>query len=405
MKTLEFLSKNAPWLAAGGLLTFGSSFGQTYFISIYSGEIRAEFGLSHSAWGGIYALGTSASAVLMLLVGGVVDNFRTRSMAAITILGLCAICLAMSAVPSAALLPFVIFGLRFCGQGMMSHLAVVSVGKWFSAARGKAISFVHMGFSIGEAILPISFVFIMGWVGWRGSWMVAAGVVLSFLPLIYLFLQKERSPKGTIDTESVPGMDGKHWNRRMALKHWIFWACLPGFLTQPVFGTAFFFQQVHLTEIKGWSLESFVSLIPIYTTTALIALFVGGWLIDRFGTRRVLPLYLLPLAVGFIIIAYTPGLFGVAIGMAFMGVMHGISAATVGVFWPEYYGTRYLGAIRSVAMSVMVLASAIGPAITGYLIDAGVDYRNQLLGMAAYTVAVSILSGFAMRRAPATGAV
>lgn len=405
MKTLEFLSDNAPWLAAGGLLTFGSSFGQTYFISIYSGEIRSEFNLSHSEWGGIYALGTSASAVLMLLVGGSVDRFKTLTLAGITIFCLSAVCLAMAFVPSAALLPFVIFGLRFCGQGMMSHIAIVSVGKWFAAARGKAISFVHMGFSIGEAILPVAFVFIMGWVGWRTSWMIAACVVLTFLPFLFLFLRRERSPKSAAQNISKPGMEGKHWTRKMTLQHWLFWACLPGFLTQPVFGTAFFFQQVHLTEIKGWKLESFVSMIPIYTTTALIALFVGGWMVDRFSVRRILPFYLLPMAIGYVIIALTPGLGGVAIGFIFIGAMHGTSAAAVGVFWPEYYGTKNLGAIRAVAMSIMVLASAIGPAMTGYLIDAGVDFRDQLVWMAAYIIVVSVVFGAAMHRAPPTAAV
>ena len=70
MTFLTFLRENARWLGAGALLSFLSSFGQTYFIAIFAGEIRAEFGLSHGQWGGIYALGTGASAVLMLWAGG-----------------------------------------------------------------------------------------------------------------------------------------------------------------------------------------------------------------------------------------------------------------------------------------------------------------------------------------------
>jgi hypothetical protein len=38
-----FLCANAPWLAAGFLLTFASSFGQTFFIAVFVGEIRADF--------------------------------------------------------------------------------------------------------------------------------------------------------------------------------------------------------------------------------------------------------------------------------------------------------------------------------------------------------------------------
>ena len=39
----NFIINNLRWLTAGALLTFLSSFGQTYFISIFSGEIRNTF--------------------------------------------------------------------------------------------------------------------------------------------------------------------------------------------------------------------------------------------------------------------------------------------------------------------------------------------------------------------------
>ena len=71
----EFLLRNAPFLGVGVLLTFTSSFGQTYFISIFAGEIRQEFGLSHAAWGAIYAAGTMASAVVMIWTASSVSNW------------------------------------------------------------------------------------------------------------------------------------------------------------------------------------------------------------------------------------------------------------------------------------------------------------------------------------------
>ena len=66
MSLIRFLAENARWLSAGALLTFLSSFGQTFFISIFAGEIREGFDLSHGQWGGIYTIGTSASAVVTM---------------------------------------------------------------------------------------------------------------------------------------------------------------------------------------------------------------------------------------------------------------------------------------------------------------------------------------------------
>ncbi|MHA3979699.1 MFS transporter [Halovulum sp. GXIMD14794] len=397
----HFLKSNAPWLTAGGLLTFGSSFGQTYFISVFAGEIRAEFGLSHGEWGGIYALGTLASAALMLTIGGMVDGYRTRSLAVLNLAVFACVCAAMALNPSAALLVAVIFGLRFCGQGMMSHLAIVSVGRWFAAQRGRAISIVSMGFSLAEAIMPVSFVLLTGWLGWRSAWGVAALVLLAYIPIVLFLLRRERSPRGAAEADSSAGMLGLHWTRRMALKHWLFWTCAPGLLAQPIFGTAFFFQQVHLVEQNGWTLEAFTGLFPLYTGSAIVALLATGAAIDRWGAGRVMPVYLLPLVASFTLFSLSDSLGAAAIGLILIGVMQGAGSAVLGAFWPEYYGTRHLGAIRSVATSLMVFATALGPVITGALIDAGVDYDRQLQGMALIALGSAALLHFAMRRARA----
>ena len=73
---LHFARAHRRFLAFGFALTFFSSFGQTFFISIFAGEIRQAFDLSHGEWGGIYTLGTAASALVMIWAGGLTDRFR-----------------------------------------------------------------------------------------------------------------------------------------------------------------------------------------------------------------------------------------------------------------------------------------------------------------------------------------
>ena len=66
-------------------------------------------------------------------------------------------------------LPVVIFALRLCGQGMTSHIAVVAMARWFDAERGRALSIAALGFSVGEAVLPIVFVVLLGFLDCRCS--------------------------------------------------------------------------------------------------------------------------------------------------------------------------------------------------------------------------------------------
>ncbi|MEL7528265.1 MAG: MFS transporter, partial [Pseudomonadota bacterium] len=52
-----------------------------------------------------------------------------------------------------------------------------------------------------------------------------------------------------------------------------------------------------------------------------------------------------------------------------------------------------MGAIRAMAFSIMVFASAAGPFLVGWLIDIGVSLDIQIMGMGLYCLAfVAILS-------------
>jgi len=139
MRFSGFLRENAPFLSAGVLLMFCSSFGQTFFISIFAGEIREEFSLSHGQWGLIYTLGTTASAAVMVWAGVLTDHFRARALGAIVLVLLAGAALMMATVSSVWILPFAIFALRFAGQGMSVHIAVVAISRWFVATRGRAL--------------------------------------------------------------------------------------------------------------------------------------------------------------------------------------------------------------------------------------------------------------------------
>ena len=396
---LGFIRDNARWLAAGAMLMLSSSFGQTFFISIFAGEIRGAFGLSHGAWGGIYTIGTLASAVVMVWAGGLTDRFRVRHLATVVLVLLASVCLAMAAIPGAWALPFVIFGLRLCGQGMLSHTASVGLGRWFARSRGRANAIISMGFLTGESVLPFVFVLLMGVIGWRGGWVVAAGLALLFIPILQFLLSAERKPGGDVNETQAPGMFGKHWTRADALGHWLFWIAALAVASPSMFGTAYFFQQVHLTEIKGWELAAFVALIPLYSSVSLASNFFFGGLADRFGTALIFPVTMLPPVFAFAIVSYGETLWAAALAFVFIGMMQGGMSTISGAFWPEYYGTRHLGSVRAIAASAMVFGSAIGPGITGYLIDFGVDYTTQLLAMSLYFLVLSCILAVSFRRA------
>ncbi len=398
MEYLLFLRRNWLFLLAGFLLTFTSSYGQTYFISLFAGEIKTDFGLTDGQWGGVYTVGTTLSAITMVWAGVLTDRFRVRVLALGVMVALAAACLAMSVVANWVLLIFVIYALRLTGQGMMSQLGAVAMVRWFEATRGKALSLSSMGFAMGQAVLPVGFVALFAVAQWRSLWVLAAVLVLITIPVILMLLRQERTPQSMADDTQVTGMDGHHWTRGQMLRSGLFWVMIPLIVGPSAWGTALFFQQVHLTQVKGWELVAYVALMPVYTLSSVVATFASGWAIDRFGVSRIVPLQMLPFALSFAVLAYADTIFMAGVGLVIFGVGQGLQSTAPAAFWAEYFGTRHLGAIKAVAAALMVFGSAIGPGITGWFIDLGVTFPEQMLPIAVYYVAAAGLATYGILR-------
>lgn len=385
----RFLGSNARWLAGGVLLTFASSVGQTFFIASFAGDIRADYGLSHGGFGMIYMVATLASAATLVSIGRVLDSVAVHKVAATTIVCLAGAAFLMAKAQTVPLLLLSIYFLRLFGQGMMTHTAMVAMGKWFVAERGRAVSITTTGHQLGEGILPIVLVSLLVLADWRTAWQLAALIlVIVVLPLSLLSLATPRTPSSQ---DLAITENGRQWTRSEVLKDSPFWAVCTGVLAPSFIGTSVFFHQVHLGELKVWSSEVVAGSFAVMAITSVVVGLITGQLIDRFTARRLLPFFLFPLAIGCAFLSVAEQSFSMAVFMFLLGSSYGVSGAVFGAIWPEVYGTRHLGAIRAVVSAAMVFASALGPGLTGWLIDIGVGFEFQLLLMSAYCMATMLV--------------
>ncbi len=377
-----FLSSNARWLAGGVLLTFFSSVGQTFFIASFAGAIRADFDLSHGGFGLVYMIATLASAATLVVIGRVLDTVAIYKVAAVCIVLLAIAAYLMASAHSVTILLLSIYFLRLFGQGMMTHTAMVAMGKWFVAERGRAVSITTTGHQLGEGLLPIALVALLAVTDWRVAWQLASVILICVaLPLSYFCLSTPRSPtRQDLDISE----NGRQWLRAEVLRDAPFWAVCTGVLAPSFIGTSVFFHQVHLSEIKQWSLEVVAASFAVMAITSVVVGLATGQLIDKFSARKLLPFFLFPLTLGCALLSIATDAWTMVAFMFLLGSSYGVSGAVFGAIWPEVYGTRHLGAIRSVVSAAMVFASALGPGMTGWFIDRGVGFEAQLLVMSAY---------------------
>ncbi|HSG56131.1 MAG TPA: MFS transporter, partial [Paracoccaceae bacterium] len=232
-------------------------------------------------------------------------------------------------------------------------------------------------------------------------WLVAACALLALVPVLWVLLRQERTPQSFAQSTGAAGIGGRMWTRTEVLRHPVFWLMLPALMGPAAWNTAFFFQQVHLAEAKGWGHVALVALFPLFTATSVGFMLLSGGLVDRFGSTRLAGVYLVPLALGYLGFSLAGGIGAGALSIMLMGAGVGMHVTMMATFWAEAYGTRHLGSIRAMMAAIMVLGTAIGPALTGALIDLGIDFPAQSLGIGLYFALASALAGLAGRGAQA----
>jgi len=393
-----FLKQNFRWIAGGFLLTYFSSFGQTFFVSASIAEWQAAFDLSHGEFGRLYMFATLASAVCLPFLGRLVDVVPEHRSILLVIPVLASATLLAAYAPSVTVLAIAIFLLRLFGQGMMTHIALTATGRWFALQRGRAVSLVVLGHQGGEATLLLAFTGLAAGYGYQAGWVAgAAALMLVGLPFAYWAFSKPRTARHDLD-EHAEMPEQRHWTRAEVLRDPIFWILLTGVLAPPFIGTIIFYHQDYLTALNDWPPRYYAMSLSVMALTTVTFALLGGAIIDRFRAATVLPVFLLPLSATCFVFPSGGSTTSLLVAMVLLGMSYGFSSTLFGAVWPEVYGTANLGSIRSIIISAMVFATAAGPGLTGTLIDRGIALPEQMTWFGAYCLLAALAVGFASQR-------
>ena len=161
--------------------------------------------------------------------------------------------------------------------------------------------------------------------------------------------------------------------------------------------TGFIFHQVHLVESKNWSLTAWASLFVIYALVSVATKIVTGFLVDRYGAIRMVPLLALPMGVGLVILSLSSSLLAGGVFLVLTGITVGFQSTVTTPFWSEMYGSKHLGAIKSLGASAMVFCTALSPILLGWYIDRGTSMDVLAMTSAVYIFATSSLAFYACR--------
>ena len=400
MHYFNFIKENWRFLGFGISLNFFSSTGQTFFISIFGGEFRREFNLSEGDFGFIYMIATLLSAGSLIWLGRLIDRMDLRVYTLLICLGSILASFSTSVVSSAFMLTIAFYLLRLMGQGLMNHIAVTSMGRYFTAERGTAIGIITLGSTLGLAVYPTVGVTLIKSIGWSGSWVVLAIIYSIILIPIILWLLKDQGIRHQtylikLDKQETSTTPNKHFSVRAMLLERRFFLITPAMLASPFLLTGLLFHQVSIVEAKNWSMSTVASgFIGLAIASFLTSLALGP-LVDKWRAINLLPYILSPLILALIVLNYFQNEFFAFIYLILLGSCFGTTFTISGAIWPEIYGTKNLGAIKSLAKAIMVFSSAISPWIFGLLFDAGLGIIEISYLGAGIILITAILAKFA----------
>lgn len=274
-----FLRTYPGHIGFGFLLTFFSSLGQTFLLSLYVPHILAEMGITNSLFGTMYAASTITASLLLMTFGGGIDH-KPLDIYLYKAVGLLAVAtIALGLLQHPLLLPIALLGLRFAGQGLLSHISGTVMGRYFDEDRGKALSLSSLGYSVGEMAFPLLITAMIPLVGWRVSLIINLLVLLAIMIPALQFL-----PMGELDhhrTEVVSQTPVKV-DRRQIIRSTEFWMLAPSVIALSFTNTSVFFYQLVLAESRGWGAQWYAMIFSGYALSRFAFGLFGGPLVDRY---------------------------------------------------------------------------------------------------------------------------
>lgn len=392
----RFVLGNKRLLNFGFLFNFFSSFGQTFFISLFVPFWVESLKITNAAFGTMYATVTIISAFLISAVGKYIDRISLKNYGLLVFSGLMVSVVVLSQAYHTIILILGLFMVRWFGQGLMTHTSSTGIAKHFDHNRGKALGFTALGHPAGQFILPLLVVPLIAFAGWRSSLLyLAVAATILVIPTLWAISPVTGFEPDIAEKEEQSGNSGTY------LKSLKFWIIAANTFVVPFLCTAVFLYQYSIGQSKGWDVSWVAFSFAFYAIFNALALLASGNLVDRFSGKALFPLYLLPTLLALVLIAVIGDKWVFPVFYALLGISSGLGSTIKTAVQVEIYGTGNLGKIRSYFSTLLVLSTALGPPFFGFFIDREYSFNSLMVILSGAVFLIFLTSMTVWRTNPA----
>jgi MFS family permease len=280
-----------------------------------------------------------------------------------------------SIIPTLIFIAFVFLFMRFFGQGCLTMVSRVAIGKWFNHHRGLASAISGVFVAVGFNSSPLFLNVLVMHLGWQTASLLLAicvGIGMSLIGWVFFRDNPEQcnlQMDGELSEEKIKKLSAqvpetkKEFTRSEASRTLSFWAFTLGIAMVGLIITAVTF---HITSIgaekgldRNQSYQVFLWIFPF----SIIANFFASWISDRIRHKWILFAMMIAQMISQFGLLSFESFTGRFLFSAGQGCAGGIFVALSNVVYPRFFGREHLGEINGLSMSVLVFASAIGPVL------------------------------------------
>lgn len=391
MTYLAFVRKERKLLSFAVSFTFFSSFGQTFFLSLFVPFYLIAFDLSNAAFGTLYSVTTLIGALVLPYLGQWIDKTSIKRYSLSVAGGLLVASLLMTISWHLSIFFVSLVMIRLFGQGLSSHTAQATMAKVYGSERGKALSVSALGFSLGEGLLPLIVSLLLLYLHWQTTWLlITASIAFIFIPIVWGLIRNIHREKEEVNKREI---SSTRENYRLVLGDYRTYLIIPSTLMPAFWVTGLFLYQISAADSLGWSTTLIASAFVAFAVARIVFGLIAGPIIDRFTAINVFPYYLFPMIIGFVAAYLFTGSWAAFAYLGLVGVTMGLGSTMKSALLAETYGSDIIGTVQSLFSTFMVFSTATSPILVGWMLDSTFTMQSIFM-VAIVTCLGSVLLSF-----------
>ncbi|MDL4840146.1 MFS transporter [Aquibacillus rhizosphaerae] len=218
-------------------------------------------------------------------------------------------------------------------------------------------------------------------------------LVLS-VPVMILLKVNKKNKKSNHEQVVSPNVKENEisWSLKEAMRTRAFWFILFCVSVPALVNTGVTFHIVSIAEGKGLTAGTAALVLSLMAIFGFPVSFVVGYLVDRYAVHYILAVTFIGHIVSLGILWFVDSTFTAIIFGVVWGIVNGFERIALNIVWPNYFGMRYLGSIKGLAQTSMVVASALGPLPFGLFYDNFGGYQEVIILVMLFPITAAILA-------------